>query len=374
MTASPAMKTGLFRHVVMEGSAYEVGKMQAKWFADAPREHIDLMIAAAGKLDKASAAEAKAAASFLETHCPGLGEEIAGFADGWGVPPEVIAYHSLTAIRSSNCSHFAVLPAITADGHLYVGRSYEWSRDDELRLCTTRIRGQAAHLGFSLFLFGRYDGINEHGLCVAMSAGVPCSMPSDRGLRFWAVIRTLLDRCKRVDEALDLFASLPISFNWNLTIADRTGQAALVECACAHRAVKRIGPETAEKSLYSTNHFTLPGMQAYDQNRMRQSVQRYNALKSRLPSASSSGTKEKLRTILSTPMPEGVCCHYYDDGLGTLWSILFDVTAGKTEICFGSPVVNPWRSFGLNGPVGVTTYPAQFPGENSAKELWERVK
>lgn len=374
MTIPVTVKTGLFQHVVMEGSAYEVGKLQGKWFEAAPREHIDLMLSASAKITKASAAEAKATVSFLEAYCPGLGEEIAGFADSWGIPPEAVAYYSLTAVRSSNCSHFAVLPEKTADGHLYVGRSYEWNCDDELRLCTARIQGKASHLGFSLFLFGRYDGINEHGLCIAMSAGVPCSMPDETGLRFWAVIRTLLDRCKTVDDALETLAAIPISFNWNLTITDRSGRAALVECACSHREVKIIGPDSAEKSLFSTNHFTLPGMQEYDKNRMRQSVQRYNVLKSRLGFGATPLDKASMRDLLSTPMPEGVCCHYYDDGLGTLWSILFDVTTGAAEVCFGSPAANPWRVFTLNDPVGVTTYPAQFPCEGSTKEMWEKVK
>ncbi len=374
MATPVPLRTGLFQHVVMEGSAYEVGKMQGKWFAAAPQEHIDLMLATSDTMTKVSAAEAKASVSFLDTYCPGLSEEIAGFADSWGVPPEVVAYYSLTAIRTSNCSHFAVLPEATADGHLYVGRSYEWSCDDELRLCTTRIHGQAAHLGFSLFLFGRYDGINEHGLCIAMSAGVPCSMPAENGLRFWAVIRTLLDRCKTVDEALETFAAIPVSFNWNFTLADRSGQAALVECASSHREVKKIGPETAEKSLYSTNHFTLPGMQEYDRNRMRQSVQRYNALEFRLKSPAALLDRVNMRNLLSTPMPDGVCCHYYDDGLGTLWSILFDVTTGETAVCFGSPAANPWRVFTLDDPVGVKTYPAHFPCEESTKKMWEKVK
>ncbi|MEE9378279.1 MAG: hypothetical protein V3V33_09615 [Candidatus Lokiarchaeia archaeon] len=50
----------------------------------------------------------------------------------------------------TNCSHFVVLPSITADNHLY-----EWKYDEEdRRFCTTKINGRIAHIGFSMLLFG----------------------------------------------------------------------------------------------------------------------------------------------------------------------------------------------------------------------------
>ena len=48
------------------------------------------------------------------------------------------------------CTHAVALPAITANQHMLVARNYEMGlAEADLRLCTTRIEGQAAHLGFT---------------------------------------------------------------------------------------------------------------------------------------------------------------------------------------------------------------------------------
>lgn len=244
---------------------------------------------------------------------------------------------------------------------MYVARSYEWGFQDDFRLVTTRVRGRAAHIGFSLLLFGRIDGFNEHGLVVTMSAGAPMAEAKEGGFRFWAVIRTLLDRCRSVDEALAVLQGIPISFNLNLLLADKTSQAALVEISCSHRAVKRIGPESDQQVLISTNHYNHPDMLPYDVGRMWQSVSRQQALEQALQRGAVD--KEDIRQVLSSPLPEGVCCHYYEDGLGTLWSVIYDVLAGEAEVAFGSPQRNPWRRFGLSDVTGASEFPAVFPLE-----------
>lgn len=113
---------------------------------------------------------------------------------------------------------------------------------DDFRLCTTRIHGKAAHMGFSLLQFGRIDGMNEHGLCITMSAGCPLVQPVEEGCRFWAVVRTVLDRCHSVPEALEIIQSIPISFHLNLLLTDKHGESALIEMFSSKRAIKRIGP------------------------------------------------------------------------------------------------------------------------------------
>ncbi len=292
-----------------------------------------------------------------------MNEELQGFADALGVPVEHIVYYTFSYYHAGNCSHLALLPSATADGHIYVGRSYEWNLQDDFRLCTTRITGKAAHLGFSLLQFGRIDGINEYGLCVTISAGCPQVQPVEEGCRFWAVVRTVLDRCQTVSEALEVVQSIPISFHLNLLLTDKHGESALVEIFCSKRAVKRIGPQTKEQAIWSTNHYSLPEMLPYDQNRMWMSVARYQKIASILKNPVSKITREQLRQLLTKPIPDGLSCHYYDAYFGTLWSMIFDLTAGNVEICFGSPVVNDWHSFDLNGPAGVQTYPVKFPLE-----------
>ena len=352
-----------FQKAVLEGTAYEVGKMQGGWIQKDPTA-VKFFTSPLEGGSHPIPKEAERVFKFFDKYCPGLNDELQGFADSLGVPVEHIVYYAFSYSRGSNCSHMTLLPRATSDGHIYVGRSYEWSLQDDFRLCTTRVRGKAAHLGFSLFQFGRIDGINEHGLCVTMSAGCPQVEPVEEGCRFWAVIRTVLDRCKSVPEALDVVQSIPISFHLNLLLTDKHGEAALIEMFSSKRTVKRIGPATQEQTLWSTNHYNLPEMIEFDRGRMWMSVIRYQKMASVLKNPNSTISKEQLRELLSKPIPEGLCCHYYNDYFGTLWSEIFDLTLGNVEVCFGSPFVNNWHTFDLSGSPGLTTYPVKFPLEN----------
>ena len=71
--------------------------------------------------------------------------------------------------------------------------------------------------------------------------------------------------------------------------------------------------------------------------------------------------KETLRGVLTTEHAPGCCFPYYAYGMGTLWSMIFDLTEGDVEVCFGAPTHNEWHLFTLDDSVGVTEYLAKFP-------------
>jgi predicted choloylglycine hydrolase len=352
-----------FSHVVLEGTSYEIGRIQGELIKKNPG-YLSFLTSPPTEIPQPNPDQLEAALEFFAKYCPGLNDEIRGFADVVGVAPTQVIYYAYSHFSTGHCSHMVVLPGASSDGHVLVGRSYEWGFDDDFRLCTTRVPGFAAHLGCSIFLFGRLDGVNEHGLSVTMSAGAPGEMPQEDGCRFWAVIRTVLDRCRNVDEALELIAGIPISFNFNLILADRKNQAAIVEISCAHRSVRRIGPETPEQFVWATNHYTQPETLPYDIGRRWNSAVRHRTIGSRLRAATPNIDQETIRGILTDPVPKGVCCHYYEDGMGTLWSFIFDLTDGVYEIALGSPRVNPWRRFTLNDPAGCIEYTAKYPQES----------
>jgi predicted choloylglycine hydrolase len=358
---------------MLVGSAYEVGRQQGEWLAGKP-ELARFSSSPLPERGPITPKQAEATLKIFRQHCPGLNEEIEGFAAALGVAPEQVVYYAITYSPVGQCSHFVVLPSSSADGHLRVGRSYELNQNmSDLRLVTVRISGRPAHIGFSEILFGRDDGLNEHGLCATMSAGAPMAPTEPGGLMYWAVLRTILDRCAEVDEAIETALSMPISFNFNLLLADRSGKAAVVEIACSHRAVHRIGPETPDQSLVATNHYNLPEMKPYDLGRMWNSLVRYRMIKSRLKAAAPRVSCETLRTILSEPYPYGTCCHHYTDYLGTLWAGIYDVTAGTLEACFGAPTHNPWHLFDLGAGPGVTEYAVQLPDEASDPALFRKL-
>ncbi|WP_157643565.1 carcinine hydrolase/isopenicillin-N N-acyltransferase family protein [Paenibacillus camerounensis] len=62
-------------------------------------------------------------------------------------------------------------------------------------LSTTRVKGKPAHTGFALQLFGRYDGMNEEGLCITTTSGRIRPALSETGFVFPGVVRAVLDSC-----------------------------------------------------------------------------------------------------------------------------------------------------------------------------------
>jgi len=166
----------------------------------------------------------------MDEFCPGIFEEISGLADSLNVPVGKIRILSDDCINAGACSQFTVMPNITENGEILLGRSYEYSADDELCLSVIRANGKPAHIGFSILIFGRFDGINEHGLTVSMSS-------------------------------------------------------------CEFR---------------------------------------------------------------QKPTGNGVFCPYYEDYLGTLYSMVFNVSNADVEVCFGMPARNKWERINFNSPAKIT--------------------
>lgn len=359
---------GEFEHIVLEGTPYQVGRMQGEVLKQKDEQAAgsfgssDLRPEERGFKDFAGVQE------LYEKCCPGINDEIQGFADSLGVSPEKVFYYRDCYSVAGNCSQMVALAPTTGDGHVYVGRSYETSLEGaELRLCTTRIKGKAHHVGFSSLLFGRKDGINHHGLSVTMSgafsAGMPWEWPTDRGFDYPIVVRSLLDHCATVSEALEFLQGMPTHLYINLIVADRSSHAALVESAGYRRAVKQISGSTDDGYLVATNHYTTSDLIEHNTNdaTMGHSVPRYEFIRSCLETSMPNVDKETLRRILTTEHAPGCCFPYYAYGMGTLWSMILDLTAGHAEVCFGAPTHNEWRLFTLDGPVGVTRYRARFP-------------
>ena len=375
MANQATVRNVTYTHSVLEGSAYEVGRMQGEQLAERSPKAVEFFTSPPPNREPLTPKEIDTAVSFFEKHCPGLGEEMAGFAKALGAIPEQAVYYAVTYPGDGRCSHFAVMPNVSADGHLRIGRSYEFSHEmSDLRLVTARIDGRPAQIGFSEVLFGRDDGLNEHGLCATISAGAPMAPTEPGGCMYWAVVRTVLDRCANVEEAVELVGTIPVSFNFNLLLADSSGRAALMEIACSHRAVTRIDSQSAEQFLVSTNHYNLPGMKPYDLGRMWNSLVRYRTIRKRLAAAAPKVSFETLRGILSDPYPNGTCCPHYSDFMGTLWAGVFDLQDMKLDICFGPPTHNPWHSFDLMGPAGTTEYAVQLPDVPADPAMFRKLE
>ncbi|TFG03581.1 hypothetical protein EU538_13155 [Candidatus Thorarchaeota archaeon] len=360
-----------FHHVVLEGSHYEIGEQLAEYIKG-DEDRVSRYTAHRVNPKKLGFDNFQSLRMYYEDVCPGISEELQGVADGLGLSIDMMPYWetSLISPQMSTCSQVAVLSTITEDEHSYLGRNYDYdtTRDDRV-LCTTRAKGKASHIGFTAFLYGRHDGMNEHGLIASLTGAGVFDVPlKRRGVVIWVAIRSILDSCRDVKEALALLEKVPVGDFDSLVLLDRSSNAALVEYADGVSSVKEIHFNDPDGYLYSVNHYRLPSMLEFNKMNvgiMGHSQLRGEAIESTLEPLIPQINKEDIKRLLSTCHPKGLCNHYYGDGFGTLWSVIYDSTSGMVEACFGAPSHNPYREYYLEDPAGMEHHSATAPVSHS---------
>jgi hypothetical protein len=199
-----------FRHDVIEGTSYEAGRSQGEELAEEAWR-----VAFTGRppfLEPYTPAEAAKALAVADRRCPGIADEIRGASETSGVPIEWMTFlggcvsvngQRMPTLYSESdgdpvrmppggCSHFYLPRRLNPDGHVRLGVNYDSDpRMQELRLCTTRIQGKAAHISFSDAVFGRINGLNEHGVGVTSSLGSPLSEVRVAGLPYFVVMLSI---------------------------------------------------------------------------------------------------------------------------------------------------------------------------------------
>ncbi len=362
------MKTMQANTINLSGSSYEIGFALGQVYANIPplmAMHIQGM---AGFGDE----HVKEAANLFDRWCPGLTEELHGFADALKVPPSQIFFYSMTYLRP-RCSQIALLPSRTGDGKPLVARNYEFSHEaEDFCVVKTAVEGKYAHLGTSVLSFGRDDGLNGHGLCVTQSScGFPVGAlpymrnPALKGLQYWAVIRALLENCKDVGEALAYLEGMPVAYNINLLLADKSGHAALFETLDGKRAVKRIDSDSGEQFLFATNHAVLPELIPDEPGVMVHSVKRYEYIRNKL-NEKIGVTRTDLKEMLLSGYPDGLCCHYFEEYFGTTKSMVISPADGTVELCWGGREENGWDTYKINQPLKIGTRNIEINLEKAA--------
>ncbi|MCD4836846.1 C45 family autoproteolytic acyltransferase/hydrolase [Phocea massiliensis] len=104
------------------------------------------------------------------------------------------------------------------------------------------------------------DGVNCHGLAVGLTLIYPTVKRP--GLGAGILTRYLLERCSTVPEAVEELGRLTISSNQTLTLADRAGRMAVVECNC--QGMEVLEPEPGTDFVVATNSFHGVGMKRYN--------------------------------------------------------------------------------------------------------------
>ncbi len=359
----------------LAGSSYEIGHMLGKVAESSPQ----LRAFMASPLPGFGEGKVWEAQQMFRQWCPGLNEELEGFADALSVPAERLVYWGMTNLRPG-CSQIAVLPSRTKEGVPLLARNYEFNPDSEdFILARTSVSGKYTHMGTSVLFFGRDEGLNECGLAVTMSTcGFPVGAleymrkPQLNGLQFWAVIRSVLENCKDVAEALDFLKDMPIAFNLNMMLMDKAGNTALIETMDGRFGVRYPDLKTGEDYLCATNHPLIPELIPYEPKAMRHSLVRYDWIRNRLDGGEKIG-EEDLKEMLHSRYPKGLCCHHYRDYFGTTKSMVISPVYGTISLSWGGEEANGWELYQIDAPLKTSVREIELHNEPFPKEMGEFV-
>lgn len=277
---------------------------------------------------------ARACADVVREIYPPLLEEYRGYADAQGRPWEDVLPHFSLNHPSGEAGGCSSLAWRSAEGHVMVARNYDFLRSQRSRhLLRAGPAGALATLGTNASLIGgRYDGVNQAGLFVALHL-VQAEMPARLapGLPFHLVPRILLETCATARQAVALLLDLPVLHAFNYLLAD-AGGFAVVE---AHPSAKRV--REGDNWLAVTNHFQHPDMQGFHGRRThahsRRRAEKLRQLALRPEEPAWSWAQTVLRDH-GTPL-----CHH-DRVMATLWALVGDITARRIAYCQGAPCQN----------------------------------
>ena len=125
-------------------------------------------------------------------------------------------------------------------------------------------------LAMSDCLVGALDGVNEHGLAVALAFGGRPVV--GRGFGIALVLRYVLECCATVAEAIDVLERVPVHLAYNVALVDRSGAEAIVyvspdrgaivsgKTTCANRQGQTEWPEHAAFCATVTREHTLDAL------------------------------------------------------------------------------------------------------------------
>lgn len=376
------MKLTTAHYLNHSGTNYEIGQHLGKWILATP-EAARRLQSPPGMFPVRTQEKIAAMFEMFDRYCPGVNEEIEGFADMVNIDPAQVLFYSISFF-AHGCNVMALRPEKNLEGHTILAYTYDFTDVlEEMCLATTSVTGKYSHTGSQCNIFGRANGVNEHGLALCQSSnGIPVTPieglgldPQLSGLNFWCVIRALLENCKNIYEALEYLEKMPISYNMNLMMGDASGDIALFENLHGFKAYKIVTASDPKGFLCASNHAVLPEMLAQENGRWKGSVKRFEVIWNTF-TAKQKISKEDIRQLISTSYPQGLCTHFYDplNMFGMLCGGIFDLEEKTIDITFGTPQHNPWRKFNVGVKDTDQVFKVSLPYEQPPKDFFEMTK
>ena len=334
------MKNLTYRHCTAGGTHYETGYELGRQLLADKALLKDLITPVMGG-QPLSESQAEINAALFEKYMSGINEEIKGFADAVNIPyTDMVIYSSYINLQCG-CSHFIISKDSVPNKEIYHARSYEFHWHESPVLLTTRVNEKKGSTGFGCKIFGRFDGMNEHGLCVTMSSvDINHTGTIGNGFVFPMAVRAMLDNCSTAYEAREMFIEMPYAEYRNFLISDKSGDAVLIEASPSSKSYQHINSDEKYNYLCSADHFVLN--QSTEIRPVCHSIVRQNKMTEILSSGKMTELDD-IKAFMAKRYPNGLEFPYYEDGFGTLWSNIYNPVTLDQYVCYGSPKLGEWN-------------------------------
>ena len=268
---------------------------------------------------------------------PEILDEIQGIANGQACSVQMLqaVLFSMYAMPPScNCSCFAVIN----DNRAILGRNSDFLTDLEklnLNVIYKFTSDAYSFTGNTTAFVEMEDGVNEHGLAVGLTSVYPYGRAA--GFNAGLLLRYFLERCRNIQDVIACLKYLPISSAQTFTLADMTGNIAVIECNTERTEIisslnQKIG------FVCASNRFHHPAMQICNNEKIDDwfAERRYQTMLSALSSQAAVKDAEFSKKLLSGCY--GFLCQYdRAAGKDTVWSVVYDLQQGAIYRSEGNP-------------------------------------
>jgi hypothetical protein len=194
-----------------------------------------------------------------EVYYPRQYDRIVGIAQGAGLDTDhiwmtmLVEQNARAGLRIPACTSIALAPERTTFNEPAIIRNFDLPPETKPFNVLRRDRAADRYASMSLTfpqLAGSHTGINEHGLAVSYNLGYPRDR-SGCHASITLIVQEVLERCRIVDDAVELIGQSPRSGGALLTLADAGGRIAVVELTSKRTA----GRSAQDGVVVSTNHY-----------------------------------------------------------------------------------------------------------------------
>lgn len=333
-------------YLKLKGSHYEIGKLLGKFLKSNFREFKI-------KLNNEQYEHGIKSLNILNETFPEVIEEIKAVTEEIDFDYKLfgawlMCMGSCLTIRENHnveirgCTAFAVID----DEKVYYGRNNDlppYLKEVSKTITYDITNKHKFTMNTSSFINGE-EGINEHGLVVAMTFVMPYKSEVCPGINSVFLVRYLLEQCNCVNSALNELKKVKISSSCNILLVDKNKEMIVVECSPFGINIQY--PEKNIKNnnfIVTVNHFTTKEMQKYDRSNQNiySSKKRYQNAYEALKNFKNENSKLYIKDILKGKY--GFMCQYKRIKFGTIWSTIFDIESEKMYLSDGNPEIIEYK-------------------------------